>query len=87
MNNVIMSISTGKQLKRINKKQARSLYNNGIDIMIIPNKCSPNNLWFIGIWYNVNISGSDFDKLVNEFEYYNCNYAELGKYAAYYIQS
>ena len=29
---------------------------------------------------------TDFDKLVNQHEYYNCN-AETGKYCAYYIES
>ena len=32
-------------------------------------------------WYDV----KDFDSVVNEFEFYNCNY-ETGYYSAFYIE-
>lgn len=69
--------------KRINKKAARKLYNNNVDILIIPHKCNPLAAWFIGITLNNN--GRSFDSIVNEFIYYNCNYA-MGYYPAFYME-
>lgn len=69
--------------KRINKKAARKLYNSGVEILIIPCKCSPLAAWFTGI--TLNNTGRPFDVLVNEFIYYNCNY-ETGYYPAFYTE-
>lgn len=71
-------------MKRIRKDQARKRYNAGEKIFIVPCKIRPDNLWgFRGCM--VNNHGRDFDSYVNEFEYYNCGYAETGRYAAFYI--
>ena len=80
------SITTGKTLKRISKSEARKLYNNGIDISIVPCNMRPNSMWYSGIWYNGNISDINFDTLVRDFEIYNCIDSETGKYAAFYIE-
>lgn len=81
--------------KRIQKRTARRLYNEGEIIYIVP--C---NVWpdFKGIWIKpMNISKNleeeragnlyvamGFDSIINSYEYYNCNY-ELGYYTAFYV--
>ena len=82
---------------RVDKRTARRLYNEGHTIRLVPVKCSPVNNT---VWHTVNIkdrgcAGIDpelfdwelkFDSRVNQFEYYNCQYNELGKYSAYYVR-
>lgn len=67
--------------ERINKRIARRLYNSGVEILIIPCKCSPFAAWFTGV--TMANTGRTFDVFVNEFIYYNCCY-ELGYYPAFY---
>ena len=73
---------------RISKARARKEFNAGNDVFIMPVKASPVNIWFSPYcanrfaWYTENRS---FDSIVNEYEFYNCNYNELGKYAAFYV--
>ena len=70
--------------KRIRKDEARRLYDEGIDIYLLPWKVYPddNHPWI----RPYKMDGRSFDENVNEFEYYNCNIAELGYYAACYIK-
>lgn len=78
-----------KTLERINKRAAKKLYNSGVDVLFIPCKCNPeNNFYNLGIWENKYLDGQHetFEKLLNEYEYYNCNYNVLGKYTAFYIK-
>ena len=78
--------------KKVNKKQARKLFLQRYDIYLLPCKVNLQNMWIkpciISIVNKENGKARDvdFDKLVNEYEYYNCNYNELGKYASYYIK-
>ncbi len=78
---------------RVNKTKARRLYNEGKTLYLVPNKC---RFDFDGFWippYKINKIESfewqgvtkDFDKLINSFEYYNCN-NELGTYTHFYIE-
>ena len=72
--------------KKVNKTQARKLFLQKKDIYILPCKVYIGNMWIKP--YIANITKKvdfDFDKLINEYEYYNCNY-ELGYYASYYIK-
>lgn len=78
------SRTTGKTIKRISKSEARKLFNQGIDIQIVPCKCNPTSLYYTGLWYNEKALETDFDTLVRNFEIYNCNDNETGKYAAFY---
>ena len=71
---------------KIRKNQARKLFNEGHELIIIPCNCSPNGVWVSGFRIcKANLENSDFDRLINEFEYYNCN-SELGRYTHYYIE-
>lgn len=61
-------------LIRVNKKAARRLYNEGCDVLFIPCKVDPYNMWGIGSWVHHEY---DFDRICNNFIYYNCD-KELG---------
>ena len=69
---------------RINKSEARKLYNLGRPIAVLPCKANPNSPWFSTSTVSKE-SGRDFDALVNEFTYYNCNTPELGRRPAFYV--
>jgi len=70
---------------KINKQKARRLFNEGVRIMLLPCKCrlSKENMWIQPIGIS-NKYTEDFDKMINNFEYHNCN-NELGKYTHFYI--
>ena len=76
--------NTALNYNRINKSEARKLYNLGKPIMILPCNANPNSPWFSNSMISKE-SGRDFDALVNEFIYYNCNTSELGRYPAFYV--
>ena len=69
---------------RINKPEARKLYNLGRPVVVLPCKANPNSPWFSNSTVSKE-SGRDFDTLVNEFIYYNCNTSELGRRPAFYV--
>lgn len=86
MNNY--TISNGVETyTRISKAAARKAYNSGSPVFICPVKCNPaNKYWQTGIEID-NAAGDpdkSFDKVVNSFEFFNCGYNELGRYAAFY---
>ena len=76
------------EYERVTKTTAKKLYNDGRDIYLSPCKVYPSNENKYMSPYKVDIvtSGMDFDTLVNHYEYYNCNYSELGKTAFFYIK-
>lgn len=70
-------------MTRISKTTARKMFNEGNEIWI----CACNMQPKTGILLNIsNYTGlaRDFDRIVNAFQYYNCN-NECGRYPAYYI--
>lgn len=72
-------------LTRISKRKARKVFKNGLAVYIIPCKCYPLNTRFpSGCWIKRNEDESNFDNVVNAFEYYNC-ISETGEYSAFYI--
>ena len=75
--------------KKVNKKAARNLYNNGETIHLNPSKIIFPSMWYEdGCPINKADDGADihqFNDRVNNFEYYNTCY-ELGYYAAYYME-
>lgn len=73
-------------MQKINKTQARKMFNEGIELTMIPHKANPYSPWFDGAKYKNNNSFVDFDELVNNITKYNCNH-ELGYYLAYYINA
>lgn len=79
----LSNIHTGDLFERVDRRTAKKHYNKGESIIILPVKCFTELFAFeTGENYN---KVRDFDQLVNEFEYYNCNY-ECGYYAAFYVK-
>lgn len=68
----------------ITKALARKMYNNGEEIMIIPNRVRPNGI--LASWTTKPADEeADFDKLCNAIFYYNCN-PETGMKLAFYAK-
>lgn len=71
---------------KMNKAQARKLYDNGQEFIAIPHKLNPDNqYWGMGAVINNRIV-PDFEKACNALEYYSCN-NETGYYLAFYTVS
>lgn len=88
INRIFTAKRAGKSyvFKRINKRSARAAYNNGLTVIFSPCNMRPFNNYF-GLDMdinkdNINCQGQDFNKILNAYEYYNCN-AETGKYTAF----
>ena len=82
--------------KKVTKITARKMFNYGITLFLIPCKVNPKYAFDNAskvIYVNpVVIRKSldeeideEFDKLVNNYEYYNCN-SGIGRYAHYYVR-
>lgn len=74
-----------------NKAIARKAYNAGETIILYANKVRPNNMWIQGHEISIEsikeaggIASTDFDTIVNTFEYYNCRF-ETGYYTSFYV--
>ena len=70
---------------KITKALARKMYNNGEEVMIIPNKVRPNGMLASWTTKPVDDPDADFDKLCNAIFYYNCS-PETGMNLAYYAK-
>lgn len=78
---------------RVNKAQARRMYRSGITIRLLPCKCADSLADGSGVWIKpseislltTEHDQNQFDRDVNEYEWYNCQYHELGYYAHYYV--
>lgn len=75
-----------KTWKRIDKRQARNLYNKGITLMIIPDNLRPFTMWHFEMYINNTdyTDNPEFDKRIMYFEIYNCINCETGYHAAFY---
>lgn len=74
-------------ISRVTKKAAEKRFNAGETIYIYPVYANPASHWFSGDYgFKKETGYKTFSELVNAFSWYNCNYAELGKYPAYYIR-
>ena len=70
---------------KITKALARKMYNNGEEIMIIPNKVRPDGMLAHWTTKPADDPNADFDKLCNVIFYYNCS-PETGMKLAYYAK-
>lgn len=76
-----------KQFKQANKTSARKAFNSGFTVLFHPSNMAFNNMWqmpFATVKNTENEIFSDFDKLCNEYEYYNCQ-DERGRYANFFV--
>ena len=70
-------------MKRISMATARRLFNNGVEIYMLPSKVTVGNIWILPA--NPHKGDSSFEAHVNEYRYYNCS-AETGKRVHFYIE-
>lgn len=68
-------------MEKLTKRQARNLYNKGIEVLLVPSKIRP--LGLMSVKVNINSSELFFDNLVNHFRYYNCT-KETGLRVSFY---
>ena len=62
------------------------MYYSGHPITLVPCKCRVDNEVAVAKVSLFSMKGiNNFDTLVNNFEYYNCN-SELGRYTHYYVE-
>ena len=74
---------------------AKKLFEAGTKIRIVPHKINPNNVW--GLYADIKKIDSvplesiydikyynDFNRIVNDFRYYNCS-NETGLYCSFYL--
>lgn len=81
-----------EQYIRVSKIRAKKEFENGNNIIIVACNLNPFGFWNLGIETSINNWGFQgipdnerFEKLVNEYTWYNCNY-ETGYYPAYYVK-
>ncbi len=77
----------GFRFERIPKNKARAAYNNNLTVIFCPCNLRPGSAWGLEMDMNkanINCNNIEFEKLLNEFEYYNCN-NETGLYTSFYI--
>ena len=70
---------------KITKGMARKLYNEGKEVMIIPNRARPTGILASWTTKPNDDPDADFDKLCNAIFYYNCS-PETGMKLAYYAK-
>lgn len=85
----------GFTFARVDKKQARKAYNNGLTVLFCPCNLRPGFPWFPEIAVNIkqdtdiglteHAKEKSFERRINAFEFYNCTDTETGKYTAFYI--
>ena len=73
--------------KRISKQAARKRFVGGLVTYAYPSNIRPGNMWISACRIDPAImTGRTFDQFVNEYEYYNCNSSESGRYTAFYMR-
>ena len=75
--------SNGRNWVRISKAQAKKLFDKGEKIVFCPCKTRPFGGWGIGCITDSSRCQCEFEKLLNEFIWYNCN-PETGKHVSFY---
>lgn len=77
-----------KNYIRVSKRTAEKAYNAGKVVLLAPVNANMNYIFFPGVYIDNSEDDiyTSFIKKVNAFEYYNCNYNELGKYSKYFIE-
>ena len=70
---------------KITKALARKMYDEGSEVMVIPNRIRPNSM--LASWTSkpADDPSADFEKLCNAVFYYNCS-PETGMNLAYYAK-
>ena len=70
---------------KITRALAKKMYDNGEEVMIIPNKVRPNGMLASWTTKPADDKDADFEKLCNAIFYYNCS-PEAGMKLAFYAK-
>ncbi len=68
---------------RVDKRQARKIYENNGELYLLPCNMNPENSW--GMLLGPVNTWEPFDSMVNAATYYNCD-SERGRYLAFYVR-
>lgn len=72
---------------RVSKTIARKAFVQGFTIAMCPSNLRPGTPWYPEYITNrATELETDFDKLVNAFEWYNCTDMETGKHASFFME-
>ena len=74
----------GVRYVRIDKRKARIKFNDGRQIFLIQDLMRLDNAWQSPCPIQKSLKIFDFDKIVNDFQHYNCN-TEQGRGVKYFI--
>ena len=74
----------GEHHVRVNKTKARKMYNQGKQVYLIQDMMRLDNAWQSPCPID-NKNGRDFDGIVNEFRFYNCD-SERGQGVKYFVK-
>ena len=75
-------LTQGGEMNKINKTSARNRFEKNKAVIMVPCKFRPDSQFAVTI--KKSHEHPHFDKIVNEFEYYNCVNSETGGHAAFY---
>ena len=76
---------------RVSKQCAKKAYIRGYNVVVAPVKWNMYSMWRHYVILNKDVLKNrhgytpHFDSIVNEFEFYNCNLNEEGKYAKFFM--
>lgn len=74
----------GHKVRQATKSKAKKVYDNGGCIWLHPCDMRINNVWQSP--YPRDNSDGDFEKVVSEYSYFNCN-KESGRYPIFFIEA
>ena len=70
-------------MKRVQKRCAKRMFNLGVPVYICPVNFRPDNMYAPATRMNPD---EDFDAITSYFEAYNCINSETGRFAAFYVE-
>ena len=74
------------EVKQINVRTAKKLFENGKELYLIPSNMVFDSLWYHPMSVKKETAHTEnFDHIINEFSYYNCD-NERGKYIQYFVR-
>lgn len=76
--------SYGNTWQRVNKHNAKQVFDTGESIVICAHKLNPFGAWHCGVHINKE-EGYTFEQWITNYDAYNCNY-ETGYYPAFYLK-
>lgn len=78
--------NSGRKWHRVNKRRARRAFESNDRLVLCACNMRPFGPWHPEIEVtDIRDHWSDFDTMVNDFEYYNCSHPGEGSYASFYM--